>query len=86
MKSFFETHTQSKRYKMADMLSVTAPSYSKPEGYQLSTIPRPVITEPTDVLIRVHAASINPIDVKLAEGLMKMAVKDEYAGPVRFYF
>jgi len=64
---------------MSGMLSVTTPSYSDPSGYQLSTLPVPSIVDPTDVVIRVHAASINPIDVKLASGIFKLVLKDEYA-------
>jgi NADPH:quinone reductase-like Zn-dependent oxidoreductase len=31
----------------------------------------------TDVVIKVHAASINPVDTKKAGGILKMAVKDK---------
>ena len=59
------------------MLSITTPSFSAPSGYELSKIPRPIVAEPTDILIEVHAASINPIDVKKAAGMLKMAVSEE---------
>jgi NADPH:quinone reductase-like Zn-dependent oxidoreductase len=64
---------------MAEMLSITTATstYSDPSQYQLSTVPRSTISRPNDVLIRVHAASVNPIDLKLAAGLLKYAVKDE---------
>ncbi|KAK2730792.1 putative alcohol dehydrogenase [Colletotrichum kahawae] len=62
----------------SSMLAITAPSYTDPSGYQLSTLPRPVISEPTDVLFRVHAASINPVDVKKAAGILKLAVKERF--------
>ncbi|OAL23820.1 hypothetical protein AYO22_06139 [Fonsecaea multimorphosa] len=62
----------------SSMICVTAPSYTDPSGYQLSELPRPTITEPTDVVIRVHAASINPVDVKKAAGILRFAVKDEF--------
>ncbi|KAI3574474.1 chaperonin 10-like protein [Fusarium oxysporum f. sp. albedinis] len=61
-----------------EMLSITAPAYTSPSGYELSTIPRPTITEDNDVLIKVYAASINPVDVKKAAGVFKMAVKEEF--------
>ena len=64
--------------KMAsEMLSVTAPAYTDPSRYELSKLPRPTLTTDTDVLIKVHAASINPVDVKKAAGAFKRAVKDE---------
>jgi NADPH:quinone reductase-like Zn-dependent oxidoreductase len=66
---------------IADMLAVVAPSYSDPSNYQLSNVPKPVISDPTEILIQVHAASVNPIDVKLASGIFKFALKDEY-GPL----
>jgi len=31
-----------------------------------STVPMPVICRPHDVLVRVHAASVNPVDVLMA--------------------
>lgn len=60
----------------SSMLAITAPSYVDPSGYQLSTLLRPVVSEPTDVLFRVCAASINPVDVKKAAGVFKLAVKE----------
>jgi NADPH:quinone reductase-like Zn-dependent oxidoreductase len=58
------------------MLSVCISSYAKPSEYQLLELPRPEITDPTDVLIKVHAASVNPVDLKKAEGAFKVALKD----------
>ncbi len=60
-----------------DMLAVTIAAFTDPSGYQLSTVPRPEVTDDTDVVIRVHAASINPVDVKKAAGVFKMAMKEE---------
>ncbi|CAG7970014.1 unnamed protein product [Penicillium olsonii] len=58
------------------MLSLNTPTYSDPSGYQLSDLPKPELNDPKDVIIKVYAASINPIDVKKADGMLKMAVKD----------
>ena len=41
-----------------------------------TAIPQPVDDE---VLVRVAAASVNPVDVKLSAGMLKFAVLDEYA-------
>jgi NADPH:quinone reductase-like Zn-dependent oxidoreductase len=60
------------------MLSVCISSYAKPSEYQLLELPRPEITDPTDVLIKVHAASVNPVDLKKAEGAFKVALKDSF--------
>lgn len=58
---------------MAEMTCITAPNFTDPSSYQISQLPRPAITAPTDVVIKVHAASINPIDVKLASGAFQNA-------------
>ncbi|KAL1875613.1 hypothetical protein Plec18167_005549 [Paecilomyces lecythidis] len=60
------------------MLSVGVSSYSKPAEYQLLELPRPEITDPKDVIIKVHAASVNPVDLKKAEGVFKIALKDSF--------
>ena len=62
------------------MRSLVAPHYTDPSGYQLATIPEPVISRPSEVLIKVHAASVNPIDVKLAAGVLKIAITNRYEG------
>jgi NADPH:quinone reductase-like Zn-dependent oxidoreductase len=70
------------------MLAITSPSYGTPEKYELSTLPRPTIPAGTEgdkmVLIKVHAASVNPVDAKLASGMLKFAVKDTF--PYRLGF
>ncbi|KAB8262371.1 chaperonin 10-like protein [Aspergillus pseudonomiae] len=60
------------------MLSINIPSYSDPSGYILSELPAPEITDSKDVLIKVHAASVNPVDLKKAEGVLKAALKDTF--------
>jgi NADPH:quinone reductase-like Zn-dependent oxidoreductase len=60
----------------AEMLSVTAPAFTDPSKYELSTVSRPSVTEVKDVVIRVHAASVNPVDVKKADGVFRMAMKE----------
>lgn len=60
------------------MLSLNVPSYSDPSGYILSDLPKPEITDSKDVVIKVHAASVNPVDVKKADGVLKMALKDTF--------
>ncbi|KAJ0417400.1 chaperonin 10-like protein [Aspergillus carlsbadensis] len=60
------------------MLSIGITSHAKPSEYQLLEFPRPEITDPTDVLIKVHAASVNPVDLKKADGIFKMALKDSF--------
>lgn len=60
------------------MQCIVAPSYTDPSRYELGRLPIPNISEPSDVQIEIHAASINPIDVKKASGALKIALKDEY--------
>ncbi|KAK5064350.1 hypothetical protein LTR84_000183 [Exophiala bonariae] len=62
----------------SDMVSVNITSFADPSKYQLSKLPRPVVSEPTDVVIQVYAASINPIDVKKASGVFKAGLSEEF--------
>jgi NADPH:quinone reductase-like Zn-dependent oxidoreductase len=55
---------------MSRTLAIQA--YGPPSTYEVLELPKPVITEPTQVLIRVAAASVNPHDVKHASGMAKM--------------
>jgi hypothetical protein len=63
----------------ATLRALAIPSHGKPSTYGIATLPTPQITKPDDVLIKVHAASINPIDTIVADGALKMASKDTYA-------
>ncbi len=54
------------------MRSVAINSYSEPAKFELVNLPVPSISSPTDVLIRVHAASINPGDLTLASGMTRL--------------
>jgi len=40
-------------------------------SYNLATIPTPTIKTPDEILIKIHAAAINPVDVKMAAGFGK---------------
>jgi NADPH:quinone reductase-like Zn-dependent oxidoreductase len=62
----------------SEMQSVCIPSYTKPSGYGVAKFPKPVIDADTEVIIKVLAASINPVDVKKASGMMKMIVPDRF--------
>ncbi|MCJ1253287.1 hypothetical protein MMC24_001098 [Lignoscripta atroalba] len=53
------------------MRALTIPSYTTPANYNISQLPVPSISNPAQVLIKVHAACINPVDVKKAAGMMK---------------
>lgn len=64
------------------MYSINISKYTTPENYELSELPAPTVEDPKDIIIKVHAASINPIDVKKASGASKLVLKDEY---VRFF-
>ena len=59
------------------MLAVTAPAFVEPTGYQLTEVAKPTVSTPYEVLIKVHAASVNPVDTKKANGRYKMAVKEQ---------
>ncbi|KAJ3023947.1 NADPh quinone reductase [Thoreauomyces humboldtii] len=52
-------------------------AYGGPEQIELADLPIPSVG-PLDVLIKVHAASINPIDWKRCGGDMKMMIPDTF--------
>ncbi|KAJ5625167.1 hypothetical protein N7510_001476 [Penicillium lagena] len=60
------------------MRGIGITAYSKPDGYQLLDFETPTVTSPKDVLIQVRAASMNPVDVKKAVGMLKLAMQDEF--------
>ncbi|OQE12843.1 hypothetical protein PENFLA_c061G09408 [Penicillium flavigenum] len=60
------------------MLSINIPKHTTPDQYELGEVPALAVEQPTDILIKVHAASINPIDVKKASGATKMVLKDSF--------
>lgn len=60
------------------MQAVTASRFTDPSGYELTTVPIPKASSPSDVVVRVRAASVNPVDVKLANGLFKHALPEKY--------
>ncbi|MGN9789999.1 NADP-dependent oxidoreductase [Streptomyces sp. OZ13] len=45
------------------MRAITVPSWGGPETLTLADLPRPV-PGPTEILVRVHAAGVNPVDWK----------------------
>ncbi|KAF3915513.1 Zeta-crystallin [Orbilia brochopaga] len=51
--------------------------YGRPSTYKLGEQPKPTVSNPDEVLIKVHAASLNPIDMRYAEGTMKFIIRDE---------
>lgn len=65
------------RAMAVEMLAVTAPRFTDPSGYELIQVPKPKLNERTDVLVKVHAASVNPVDVKKASGIFKFAISEE---------
>src|SRR5437899_12737445 len=52
------------------MKAIRIHNYGGPEVLQYEDAPRPQ-PQPGDVLVRVHAAGVNPIDWKVREGHMK---------------
>ncbi|KAK9711143.1 hypothetical protein K7432_008008 [Basidiobolus ranarum] len=58
--------------------------YTTFDNYTFGDLPNPEIHNPTEVLIKVHAASINPIDYKRANGLLKMVETIEFPGKLGY--
>ena len=74
--SFFPFHVRFQPKK--EMLSLNISRYSKPSAYRVSELPKPRLANSKDVIIKVYAAGINPIDVKRAAGALKLAVEDPW--------
>eukprot|EP00545_Synedropsis_sp_CCMP1620_P009686 CAMPEP_0119015642 /NCGR_PEP_ID=MMETSP1176-20130426/11339_1 /TAXON_ID=265551 /ORGANISM="Synedropsis recta cf, Strain CCMP1620" /LENGTH=385 /DNA_ID=CAMNT_0006968951 /DNA_START=28 /DNA_END=1186 /DNA_ORIENTATION=+ len=55
------------------------------EVLSVQTTPKPSVSNPNEVLIRIHAAAINPIDKLRVEGGLKMVMPEEYDTPVLGY-
>ncbi|KAH6675661.1 chaperonin 10-like protein [Halenospora varia] len=64
------------------MRALALSKYCKPSEYAFATLPVPEIKEPDEILIRVKAASVNPVDVKMASGLGKLLGKADF--PYKF--
>ncbi|KAI9013112.1 chaperonin 10-like protein [Gaertneriomyces semiglobifer] len=65
---------------MATFQAAAFSSYGGPANITLIPVPAidPSSLPPTGVLIKVHAASINPIDWKRGEGQLKMLIRDTF--------
>ncbi|KAK3314858.1 chaperonin 10-like protein [Apodospora peruviana] len=64
----------------AAMRSLAIRTYTKPSGYEVLDLPVPTITNPNDVLVRVHAAVIATRDTQFAGGMTR------YIAPLKFPF
>jgi NADPH:quinone reductase-like Zn-dependent oxidoreductase len=53
------------------MKSLAISDYCTPDKYAMMTLSIPKVDEPDQLLIKVHAASINPVDVHVASGVAK---------------
>ncbi|WP_290789831.1 NADP-dependent oxidoreductase [Flavihumibacter sp. UBA7668] len=51
--------------------------YSKADALQLADLPEPVLKE-TDLLVEVHAASVNQLDAKLKTGEFKLLLPYQF--------
>ena len=57
------------------MRSLCVHAYGTPTDFGIADIPLPKITMPNQALVRVHAASINPVDMEVARGDYKAIMK-----------
>jgi NADPH:quinone reductase-like Zn-dependent oxidoreductase len=55
---------------MTDMRAVRIHDHGGPEVIRIDTVPVPT-PAPGEILVRVHAASINPVDWKVRDGMLK---------------
>lgn len=62
----------------SSMQALAVAEYATPSSYGVATLPVPTIMAPDQLIIRVHSAAINPVDVKMASGITKMMARDKY--------
>ncbi|PQO38636.1 NAD(P)-dependent alcohol dehydrogenase [Blastopirellula marina] len=65
------------------MQAVVLPRYGSADNLQFTSIRPPKITA-DQVLIKVHATSVNPIDWKLRQGMLKWVMPDKLPGVLGF--
>src|SRR5262249_901317 len=53
------------------MKAIRIHNYGGPEGLQYEEAPRPQVVAPTEMLVRVHAAGVNPVDSAIRAGRVK---------------
>lgn len=64
---------------IANMKAFVLTGYGGPEATVLREIPRPE-PGPGEILVRVHAAGLNPVDFKTREGKLKTVLR--YSLPI----
>ncbi|CEG45226.1 alcohol dehydrogenase [Plasmopara halstedii] len=52
--------------------------HGSPSVMEMGTQPDPKLVDPKDVVVKVHAAALNPIDYKRRQGAMKLIIKDTW--------
>ena len=66
------------------MRSLVAPKYCGPSQYEVVELPVPIIQQPDEVLIKVHAGSLITGDTQFAKGAFRLFASLEYVGPTPF--
>lgn len=61
------------------MRSLVAPKPCKPSEYEVQNVPVPTISDPEEVLLRIHAAGMNTGDVQIVSGQLQVFLKPTYA-------
>ncbi len=56
------------------MKAIQIPKHGEPELFEIVEVDEPVIENPTEIKVRLKAASINPIDTKVRSGLVPINV------------
>ena len=63
--------TDAETVKLQIMKAVRTHNYGGPEVLKYEDTPRPQVVAPTEMLIRVHAAGLNPVDSAIRDGQVK---------------
>jgi NADPH:quinone reductase-like Zn-dependent oxidoreductase len=58
---------------LTTMKAVGFTSFGKPEKLEILDLPEPKILEPDDILVRVEAVGLNPVDMARLSGFTRIA-------------
>jgi NADPH:quinone reductase-like Zn-dependent oxidoreductase len=66
------------------MRALAVSKYCLPAEYGIATLPVPEISKPDELLVRVHAASVNPVDVKMVGPYVSSPIVEGFANIAQY--
>ena len=66
------------------MRALAVSRFCMPADYGIATLPVPEISKPDELLVRVHAASVNPVDVKMVGPYVLDPILEDFANIAQY--